>query len=224
MIGQAEFLKDILALIVGLIIGWFGGYLTYRYKIKNENVTVKRDRLLKNITKIEDVINMMVEESFMEQDFSRLEELIQAFKEKMASSKKEEVWIREELTVISNERIHDKLDLQEKEELLSRLKVLGSRLEELSKEIGEFDIKIKEPKIELSRLVPLLEDHKKRLIKDDLGATGLTIDPSGKLADYILELQKIISDPNKKFYSDARAIELRSKINHLFDDLITKTG
>jgi hypothetical protein len=211
--------KAFLYLITGLVIGYF----THRYQVKHDKANVQRDRLLKNIAKLEDYVNMTVEFSFVEKDFLTLEKEMDAKYKYMEIFEQQFAWVNDEIQFVSNEINQNPSDEKKLQELQDRLTILKKHLLELRKKLGEEKISAKMLQ-EYERLKLAAEEAKKRFILDDIGATGLTIDPSGKLADYILELQKISSDRERNYYSDKRAIELRSKINHLFDEIIRKTG
>lgn len=219
-----EIIKSILLVITSVIIGVISGYLTYRYKVKNENTSVNRDRLLKNIAKIEDFLNMKVEDSFLGQDMARLNEVIHALEENDESNTKEIAWISDEISFVSDEMHNDKIDKTKKEVLLAKLKSLELRLSDKREDIKKARKKLGEITLELDKLRIQVDEGRKRLINDDIGATGLTVDSSGKLAKLLLELTEIASDKNRKYFSDPRAMTIRSEINHFFDELIRKTG
>jgi hypothetical protein len=211
--------KTILLLGIGAFIG---SYVTYRLQIKQENISANRVRLLSNIDAIEDLINMIIGLGDLKKDLSRVENLMHSLDENISLLENEATWVKDELAFISNEQARDPTDIRIVEELNSRLNIMELRHSELKTKLTEQESKSSELGQELHEMNLRLKDDSERLKQNDLGVTVLAIDPSGQLANYLVELENILYDPNKEFSSDSRAFELRLKIRNHIHTLIDK--
>jgi hypothetical protein len=132
-------------------------------------------------------------------------------------------WIVDETLFVSNQIKQKPINEKGREELLARSEVLELRLSEAKRKVNESTKILEISSQELSVIKTQAYMARERIIYDDIGATGLTIDPSGRLAEYLKELSEISSDEERNYYLDKRAIELRSKIDHLFNEIIRNT-
>lgn len=214
----------ITGIVTGIIVGTITSYLAYKYRIKNENVGVIRDRLLRNINKIEDQINMLIELSEINQDISRLEDIDHSIDETIFTLNSESGLIDNEISLISTELENNQVDSAKLKELLSRLDNLNSQNIKIKNTLA--DLKSRPPQITegIGKLHQQLDDKKNRVIKNDIDATLQSVDRSGLLAKYFSELMSIFHDPNKNFTSDPRALEIRVEISNHFEKLINEFG
>jgi len=215
--------NPLITIVVSFATGCFGGYLTHKQIIKRDNISVKRERIVKNVAKAEDYIQLMIEEKFLERDMARVDELIHEIdtnldfvRKGLAQTQIEVKKVEKDFLNIPDNEYHGELEDQQRS-LLSSLKKYELMLDSQSKKREKTAKEIKE-------LSSRIDQINKRLILDDIGATFLSIDPSGKIAGYLTELQSIQKDKTTDFYSNARAIELRSKIYSIFTEIVSKVG
>ena len=209
--------------LVSAVLGYYGGYQSYKQKVKSENINAKRDRLLKFILKVEDYLSVLVESSFLIADISSKEELIDSLETNQKLYGKEFLHISDEIKNIKA-KLKEELNPQAKEAYNNRLNSISLRLPEITQELKyikhTYDLSIPE----IKQMREKAENFMKRIIADDVGSTSHIIDPSGELGKCLLELQSICSDKTKHYYSDPRVIKLRGKVNKFFNKQIEKIG
>jgi len=201
------------------VLGYFGGYQSYKQKVKIENINAKRDRLLKIILKVEDFLSVLVEISFLTADIEKKRELIDSLEINQDLFKRESSHISSEFINIQR-KVKKGLDLKTKNKYSNQLKILSKRLSKMHQELIISDLTYKQKTTELEHDEEILKNLSDRIIKDDIDSTIYMIDPSGKLDKYLHNLMSICSDQKKQYHSDAKVIELRGKINLLFNKLI----
>lgn len=218
---MSEFWRIVIPVIITGIVGFILGYFSHKYKIIGDNISVKRDRLLNNIVKVEDFLSMLSEDSFLRADMERAEELIDSLQLNIETTNKEMAHQREELKLIMNE-IQNGTSREKKKFLTEKLDNLRLRSAETNESIKTNMKRIKDLGLDIVRIKAILTDHHDRMIKDDIGSTIYIIDPTNQIAGSVKELQDISMDEKRHFFSDARVFELKGKINTFFNDQISK--
>lgn len=207
--------------MVTTILGYLGGYHTHSLMIKRGNIDAKRERLLKNISKVEDSIYLMLEYSWLNSEIDKNEALLDSSAVKIETTKNNLVALLEDLSRTDNE-----IKIETNQTKLIFLKKENEKIKEqivqIGSEIDHYEHMIVKMKQETDRIRSLLSEYKIRLGKDDIGSTLNIIDPNHHISGYFKELLDISSNPKRHFFSDTRAIELKGKINGFFDDQIRK--
>ena len=209
--------------IITTLLGFLGGYLTHSLKIKGDNINVKRDRLLKNISKVEDYLTFLLEFSWLNADMEKAIAFQDSTRLNIETHNKELAALKEDLARIKNEILnatnHTILVALDKE-----LEKLELHLVEAERKSNYYSQKVSDIEHEKDRIKSLETEYKQRLVKDDIGSTLNIIDPKDQIRGYINELQDISWDSKRNFYHDARVLELKGKISRFFDDQIKKIG
>jgi predicted nucleic acid-binding Zn-ribbon protein len=213
--------KALLEFIAAIVIGVISGYLTYKFKIKNENVSAKRLRLLNKINKVDDQVMAMIELSFLENDIGRTEAYMKSIDETIDLLEQESDRLDEEITNTSEE-MKTIQNNSTTEAISVRIEGLQLQSNNLHNKLNEMHNDLNQQKPHIVILRQQIDTQQKRLIANDIGATVLSIDKSGQLAKYLTELEKILADTNKVLLTDPEAIRIRSKIDQYCQELIDK--
>ena len=205
--------------IISAVLGFLGGFLINRLKIKGDNINVKRERFLNNISKLEDYLSLLLDFSWLNADISKNEALLDSIELNTETFDKE-------LATLTEVLVRTKIDIQNATNQ-SELNTLKKENEKLKLQIVEADRKskyyrqmISEVKLEIDHIKSLLADYKKRLGDDDIGSTLNIIDPKNQISGYFKELLDISQDSKRQFYSDTRVLELKRKINTFINNQI----
>jgi hypothetical protein len=205
--------------ILAAALAYYGGYQSYKLKVKSENINAKRNRLLQAIIKVEDFLSVLVEASHIIGDIEKKEELIHLLETNQDLYKKECSHVRSELNDIQG-KIKKGLDLETNLGYSIRVKDLSEKILKIEKKVTLENLTCKQKFSELEHNEEILKDLKHRMIIDDIDSTINMIDSSGKLEQNISESISIISASGSKYYCDERVIELRKEINEIINELI----
>ncbi|MDP8267125.1 MAG: hypothetical protein P9L97_00225 [Candidatus Tenebribacter davisii] len=218
-----EFLE---ALLIGLLstgAGYLGGLLTHKLNVKRENINVTRERLLKEIFKVEDYLELLVEIGHLGTRILMIHKVNDSYQTSHVQLGNEQSQIGDDINFIENEiekaNTPDNLQLYK-----SRLNELHSRLSEIDDELSGILYQLEHERHELDQGTETLDDHIKRNVADDINTTAHIIDPSGDLIQYLEELTSIYSDPENLDDSSARVAKLRGKVDTILNQKILKVG
>lgn len=200
-------------------LAYYGGYQSYKQKVKSENISAKRNRLLQSIIKVEDFLSTLVETSHVISDIEKKEELIHLLETNQDLYKNECSRFISELDDIQG-KIKEGLDLETNLEYSDRVKDLSENIFDIEQKITVETQTCKKKISELEHNEEILKDLKHRMILDDIDSTINMIDSSGKLKQKISESMSIISSSGSLYYCDERVIELRKEINDIINELI----
>jgi predicted nucleic acid-binding Zn-ribbon protein len=214
---------DILTIIntfISGILGYILGRINFKSEVKKGNINLKRDRLLENIRKAEDYIQLLDEYEFLINDSNHLNELIDYVNNNSDQIEKQQKQIQDEITWLQNKFVNHP-DSRNSVDARIRLENLGSKLHDVDEQIQQNEEKMEDIHNKLSRLDRMISKNKKRIVRDDIAPTILLIDPSGELTKYFNELQEICLDQKNLKSSRRNIIELKVKIGNSINKQIS---
>lgn len=209
-------------LIISLVsggIGFFLGLLTHNLNVKRENISTTRERLLKNIVKVEDFVDLIVEFSYIGNSICEIDEALSIIKSSCDVIRDEQSKINDEQEFIGKE-LQKITDHEQIEFYNSRLEHLHDRLVNIQGELEKNELYLKLKSGELDEIREMNNKHKKRIMSDDIITTAYLIDRSGNLHDSINRLMDIYSNPSSNSVYGIKVLELRRKINEILNNKI----
>ena len=210
-------------LLISLITGGIGGYLAglhkYILNVRRDNINVMRERLLKNIKKVDDFLDFLVEYGHLGNSILKIKKAHARIRSSHDLIHEEQLRLKEELEFIEK-NINNITDHEQIKFYKSRLHDLAVRQSELKGELIDNERYLKSEADELDEMQELNDDYKKKIMTFEIDATAFLIDPTGKLNNYFKELILIYSDPENHQINRTKALELRRKINEIFNKKI----
>jgi hypothetical protein len=236
-------------IIIPLVVVIVGAYLTYRYAVSRDRLNTKRERLLKNIEKVEQFLSLTLEleaitlqEKEDEREFEETRKKFDQMVEKDAQFKEENKDFEANLAILAEylsqamkknvstegviglRSILPHLENETKiEEEIKRMEERTTRLNETKAEFNNLSLNLVEKTPKLIAQRNRLQEMLKEYSKFDIDVVCQIIDPSTKLGDRLSEFRenhlKLVNDIENESYI-RKTKDLRSEILKLLENKI----